>query len=183
MDWNELEKACESCKKCELYKTRNKNVFGVGDKKARILFVGEGPGAEEDRLGEPFVGRAGKLLDTMLASIGIDRSQIYIANIVKCRPPQNRDPSPEEQIACTPWLDAQIELIDPAMIVCLGRIAAGYLIKKDFKITAEHGHWFTYNGRRITAIYHPAALLRDPSKRGDTFEDLRMIEEESKLIK
>lgn len=182
MDWEELKTECENCRRCGLYSTRDKNVFGVGDKKAKIMFVGEGPGADEDRLGEPFVGRAGKLLDTMLASIGFDRSMVYIANIVKCRPPQNRDPLPEEQAACTPWLDAQIELLDPRIIVCLGRIAAGYLIKPDFKITAEHGRWFDYKGRKITAVYHPAALLRDPSKRGDTFADLRMIEDESRLI-
>jgi len=184
MTWNELQNACEKCKKCGLYLERNKNVFGSGDKSARLMFIGEGPGAQEDAEGLPFVGRAGKLLDSMLASVGMDREQVYIANIVKCRPPKNRDPLPEEAEACIPWLFEQIEMINPDIIVCLGRIAAYRLIRSDYKISAEHGTWGEFRGRKITAIFHPAALLRDPSKRGDTFEDLRKIEDElAKLAK
>jgi DNA polymerase len=179
-NWDELEDSCKNCSRCSLCHSRTNLVFGSGDRKARLMFVGEGPGETEDKLGEPFVGRAGKMLDAMLASVGISRKDIYIANIVKCRPPQNRDPLPDERDACFPWLDNQIRLISPEIIVCLGRIAAMRFIKPDFKISQEHGLWFEYYGIKTTAIYHPAALLRDPSRRGDTFEDMRRIEEELK---
>ena len=126
--------------------------------------------------GEPFVGRAGKLLDDMLELIDLDRTKVYIANMVKCRPPHNRDPLPAEQAACSHWLNRQLELIDPAIIVCLGRIAAMRFIRPDFKITREHGQWFEKDGRQVMAIYHPAALLRDPRKRPETFDDLKAIQ-------
>lgn len=174
-DWNSLYSDCMNCEKCRLSATRTNVVFGVGDRESRLLFIGEGPGRDEDLKGEPFVGRAGKLLDDMLSIIGLDRTNIYIANTVKCRPPQNRDPAPDEQEACWPWLEEQIRLIDPALIVCLGRIAAMKMIKPDFRITKEHGQWFPVNGRQMMAIYHPAALLRDPGKRPDTFMDLKEI--------
>ncbi len=182
VSWEELKSECLQCKKCPLWETRTNVVFGVGRQDAEVLFIGEGPGENEDLQGEPFVGRGGKLLDDMLRIIGLDRKEnIYIANIVKCRPPQNRDPLNTEQEACIDWLRAQYRLIKPKVVVCLGRIAAKALIKDDFKITQEHGRWFDKDGVKFTAIYHPAALLRDPGKRPETFVDLkeirRMIEE------
>ncbi len=175
--------ACLDCKACSLGQTRTNLVFGVGNESTNLLFVGEGPGEQEDLRGEPFVGRAGKLLDDMLAMIDLDRTMIYIANIVKCRPPGNRDPKEEEQEACFHWLESQIELINPKLIVCLGRISAMKLIKPDFKITQEHGQWFNVGGREITAIYHPAALLRDPRRRPEAFDDLKEIQRKLKSYK
>jgi len=181
MGWDELQKSCEQCTRCALYETRTNVVFGVGNRNSEVLFVGEGPGENEDLQGEPFVGRAGKLLDDMLGLISLDRTKnIYIANMVKCRPPKNRDPLNNEQDACMDWLRNQFALIRPKIVVCLGRIAAGSLIKDDFKITREHGQWFDKNGIKFFALYHPAALLRDPGKRPETFEDLKELE---KMIK
>ena len=157
-------------------------MFGVGPEDAEVMFIGEGPGAQEDEQGEPFVGAAGQLLDRMLSIIGLGRHNCYIANIVKCRPPQNRDPEPEEQEACYPWLEAQIEHIQPKIIVCLGRISAMKLIKDDFRITREHGQWFDLFGRSYMAIYHPSALLRDLSKRPETFRDLKTLQAKVKEI-
>ena len=175
-NWEDLERRCLNCRKCALADTRTNVVFGAGQRSAEVMFVGEGPGEHEDLQGEPFVGRAGQLLDDMLSLIGLDRrSNFYIANIVKCRPPQNRDPLNTEQDACIGWLEEQIALIQPKIIICLGRVAAMRLIKEDFKITKEHGQWFQRGGCLATAIYHPAALLRDPSKKPETFEDLRGI--------
>ena len=175
-NWEDLERRCLNCRKCALADTRTNVVFGAGQRSAEVMFVGEGPGEHEDLQGEPFVGRAGQLLDDMLSLIGLDRrSNFYIANIVKCRPPQNRDPLNTEQDACIGWLEEQIALLQPKIIICLGRVAAMRLIKEDFKITKEHGQWFQRGGCLATAIYHPAALLRDPSKKPETFEDLRGI--------
>lgn len=171
----ELRAECLECRRCKLCETRTNVVFGTGNEHADVMFIGEGPGENEDLQGEPFVGRGGKLLDDMLELIYLDRSQVYIANMVKCRPPKNRDPLPEEQSACAEWLSRQLELIDPKLIVCLGRIAAIRFIRSDFKISREHGQWFDVNGRRVMALYHPAALLRDPHKRPETFEDLKRI--------
>ena len=171
----ELRAECLECRRCKLCETRTNVVFGTGNEHADVMFIGEGPGENEDLQGEPFVGRGGKLLDDMLELIYLDRSQVYIANMVKCRPPTNRDPLPEEQSACAEWLSRQLELIDPKLIVCLGRIAAMRFIRSDFKISREHGQWFDVNGRRVMALYHPAALLRDPHKRPETFEDLKRI--------
>lgn len=175
-DWQELRDRCLACKKCVLSETRRNVVFGVGTPQAEVMFIGEGPGEQEDLKGEPFVGRAGKLLDDMLEMIGLDRSKVYIANIVKCRPPGNRDPLNTEQDACSPWLDRQIELIGPKLIVCLGRIAAKVFIDRDFRITRDHGRWFSKGGRQVMALYHPAALLRDPRKRPETFADLKELQ-------
>lgn len=175
--WSELENACQSCTKCALYETRTNVVFGVGNRDAEVLFVGEGPGEQEDLKGEPFVGRAGQLLDDMLKIIGLDRAKnIYIANIVKCRPPKNRDPLNTEQDACIDWLRAQFKLLKPKIVVCLGRIAAYKLIGEDFKITRDHGKWYDKDGVQFMALYHPAALLRDPGRRPDTFVDLKELE-------
>ena len=175
--WDELENLCKSCTKCSLCQTRTNVVFGVGPKDADILFVGEGPGEQEDLQGEPFVGAAGKLLDDMLSIIDLGRHNCYIANIVNCRPPHNRDPQEEEQAACIDYLRNQVALIKPKIIVCLGRIAAKKLIDPDYRITREHGQWICKNGIWMTAIYHPSALLRDLSKRPETFEDLISIRE------
>ena len=156
--------------------TRLHVVFGDGARDAEILLVGEGPGQREDEQGIPFVGPAGLLLDDMLEIIGLDRTKVYVANIVKCRPPRNRDPLNVEQDACIGWLRRQTALLRPKLIVCLGRIAAKAIIKEDFKITAEHGKWFQRGGVQMTAIYHPSALLRDVEKRPETFVDLKAIQ-------
>ncbi|MDP4119494.1 MAG: uracil-DNA glycosylase [Bacillota bacterium] len=170
--WKELETECKSCRKCGLCETRNNVVFGVGKKDAEVLFIGEGPGEKEDLQGEPFVGRAGQLLDKMLAAVDLSReNNIYIANIVKCRPPKNRDPLPEEQEACINWLRNQVMLMRPKIIVALGRIAAMQIIKPDIKITKEHGIFFERKNVLMMATLHPAALLRNPNQKPAAFED------------
>ena len=170
--WDELNFNCLLCEKCELSKTRSNVVFGVGNTNANVMFIGEGPGENEDLQGEPFVGRGGQLLDKMLAAVDLDRKKnIYIANIVKCRPPQNRDPKPAEQEACIDWLRNQVALIKPKIIVCLGRIAAMKLISPDFKVTKEHGIFFEKNGVLMMGTFHPAAILRNPLQKPDAFED------------
>lgn len=176
-DWVTLKSACDSCTSCKLCTTRNHVVFGAGNTEASIMFIGEGPGEQEDLKGEPFVGAAGKLLDDMLSIIDLDRTNVYIANVVKCRPPGNRDPQDDEQDACIDYLRSQISLIQPKVIVCLGRIAAMKIIRPDFRITREHGNWTQINGIWTTAIYHPSALLRDIGKRPETFRDLLSIRE------
>jgi DNA polymerase len=157
-------------------------VFGVGNPQADILFIGEGPGEQEDLKGEPFVGPAGQLLDVMLSVIDLDRTSVYIANVVKCRPPNNRDPLHVEQEACIGFLRAQTALIKPKIIVCLGRIAAQRIIDKNFRITQQHGQWFDRAGVQLTALYHPSALLRDPTKRPETFVDLKGIQAKVKEL-
>ena len=171
--WEALEAQCQQCRNCPLSESRRNVVFGVGNRQADVLFIGEGPGEQEDLRGEPFVGPAGQLLDVMLSVIDLDRSRVYIANIVKCRPPRNRDPLNLEQDACIGYLRAQTALIKPKIIVCLGRIAATRIIDPKFRITKQHGLWFDKAGVQITALYHPSALLRDPSKRPETFVDLK----------
>ncbi len=176
MDWENLKQVCHSCTKCGLCQQRHNVVFGVGNETADIMFVGEGPGEQEDLQGMPFVGPAGKLLDDMLRIIDLSREEnCYIANIVKCRPPRNRDPLETEQDACIDYLRNQVLLVKPKIIVCLGRIAAKRLIREDYRITREHGQWVQKNGIWMTAIYHPSALLRDVSKRPETFDDLIAI--------
>ena len=183
MDWDSLEQACLACQKCALADTRTHVVFGVGPRDAEVMMIGEGPGENEDLQGEPFVGRGGKLLDDMLELIDLDRKKnVYIANIVKCRPPQNRDPLNTEQDACIGYLRNQVALIRPKISVCLGRIAAMRLIKEDFKITKEHGQWFEKAGVQMTALFHPAAILRDPRRRPETFEDLKRIQQKIQEI-
>ena len=176
ISWTDLENSCKNCTKCPLYETRTNVVFGTGVQNAEVMLIGEGPGESEDLQGEPFVGKAGQLLDDMLKIIGLDRkTNVYIANIVKCRPPRNRDPLDTEQEACIGYLRNQTALIKPKIIVCLGRIAAKRLIDPDYRITRQHGQWVQKNGIWMTAIYHPSALLRDLSKRPETFEDLLSI--------
>ena len=170
--WETLESQCKNCTACGLAATRHNVVFGVGNPRAEVLFIGEGPGENEDLQGEPFVGRGGQLLDKMLASVGLSRQKnICIANIVKCRPPRNRDPQPEEQEACINWLKAQTALIRPKIIVCLGRIAACRLITPDFKVTRQHGEFFLKNGVWMMGTLHPAALLRNPAQKPAAFDD------------
>ena len=180
--WDILKTECASCRACPLCEGRHNLVFGVGNEHADLMFVGEGPGEQEDLQGVPFVGPAGKLLDSMLEMIDLDRSRIYIANMVKCRPPHNRDPQASEMAACRAWLDRQIALVDPKLILCLGRISAMALIREDFRITREHGLWFDKDGRRILATFHPSALLRDPSRRPEAFMDLREIRKEYRAL-
>ncbi len=175
MTWDALKAACAECEKCELCKTRTNCVFGVGNENADILFVGEAPGEQEDLSGTPFVGRAGQLLDKFLYAVDIKREDVYIANILKCRPPKNRDPLPQEEDACIDYLREQVKLIKPKMIVCLGRISAVRLIKPDFKITKEHGVWFKKGQFLMCAVYHPALLLRDPRKKEDMLVDMKAI--------
>ena len=170
MTWNELYEQCRICDKCPLGKTKTNTVFGCGNQNARLMFVGEAPGEQEDKQGIPFVGAAGKLLDKYL-----DAVEVYIANILKCRPPHNRDPLPEEGDACIGFLREQVKLIRPEIIVCLGRISAMRLIKPDFKITREHGVIVKKGAFAMTAVYHPAALLRDPSKKEDMYRDMKKI--------
>lgn len=175
MTWEELEERCRNCDKCPLHETRTNCVFGTGDRNADVLFVGEAPGEKEDLSGVPFVGAAGKLLDKYLEAVDIDRDRVYIANILKCRPPKNRDPLPQEQETCIEYLRSQVRLIRPKIIVCLGRIAAMRLIDPDYKITKEHGTIVKKGGYSLTAVYHPAALLRDPRKKEDMLLDMKKI--------
>lgn len=173
----QLRKECLDCQRCELCRTRTNVVFGKGNPNADIMFIGEGPGEQEDIQGLPFVGRAGQLLDKMLDAAGIPTEAIYIANTVKCRPPKNRDPLPEEKEACRGWLEKQIELIDPKVIISLGRISAVDYVKEDIKITKEHGQWVEKNGRMYMAMLHPAALLRNPNLKPEAFLDFIKVRE------
>ena len=172
MDFEELKQECLACRRCGLCETRTNVVFGQGVPHAEVLFVGEGPGASEDAQGLPFVGRSGKLLDSYLEAIDLSREKnIFIANIVKCRPPENRDPLPEESEACKPWLRQQFQLLRPKIVVCLGRIAAQHLIDPKLSVTKDHGRFFDKNGTLFMATLHPAALLRNPRNKPLAFED------------
>ena len=183
LNWEDLERTCLQCRQCGLCEKRNNVVFGVGMQDADIMFIGEGPGEQEDLQGFPFVGPAGKLLDDMLSIIDLSRDKnCYIANIVKCRPPRNRDPLETEQDACIGYLRNQVALVRPKVIVCLGRIAAKRLIDPDYRITRQHGQWVERNGIWMTAIYHPSALLRDVAKRPETFVDLLGIREKLRKV-
>lgn len=167
-----LREAACTCEKCQLAVTRTNVVFGIGNENAKVMFVGEGPGQNEDLKGEPFVGRAGELLDKMLTAVGLSRgTNIYIANMVKCRPPENRDPAPTEIDACMGFLRNQVKLIRPKYIVCLGRVAAQNLIDPGFKVTKQHGEFIEKNGVLMMGTYHPAALLRNPNSKPDAFGD------------
>lgn len=180
---SELKNDCLQCTKCGLCSTRTNVVFGVGNPEADIMFVGEGPGENEDLQGEPFVGKAGQLLDKYLQVIGLDRTKnIYIANIVKCRPPQNRDPEAAEQDLCIDWLRAQTRLIKPKVIVCLGRIAAQKLISENFKVTKQHGEFIKKGNLLFMGTYHPAALLRNPSNKPDALADFQALRDKIKKL-
>ena len=183
MQFDELRAQCESCTRCGLCQGRTNVVFGMGNPASPVMFVGEGPGQHEDEQGLPFVGRSGQLLDLYLDVIDLDRSKVYIANVVKCRPPQNRDPLPEEQDLCIEYLKNQISLISPKLIVCLGRISAMRLIKPDFRITREHGMWFPGDGYEISAVFHPSLLLRDPRKKEDMLTDMKAVRKKLDAVK
>ena len=174
--WEELRQECLNCQACPLCEKRTQVVFGVGDPNAEVLFIGEAPGANEDLQGEPFVGRAGKLLDDMMAMVGLKRERVYITNSVKCRPPENRDPMNTEKDACRGYLRRQVKLMKPKIMVCLGRISAMELIREDFKISQEHGRFFEKNGVLMMALYHPAALLRNPNLKPYAFEDMKTLQ-------
>ena len=178
-----LKEKCLSCAKCRLAETRTNVVFGVGNEHSKIMFIGEAPGENEDLSGEPFVGRGGKLLDNYLSVVGFDRNtNIYITNTVKCRPPKTRDPRPDEQEKCIGYLREQFKIIQPAIVVCLGRIAACKLIKPDFKVTKEHGVFFDKKGTLFVGTFHPAALLRDPRKKEDALNDFLKIREKAEEL-
>ena len=181
-EWEALEQQCLACQGCGLAQTRQHVVFGVGNREAEVLLVGEAPGAAEDAQGQPFVGKAGQLLDDMLTMIGLHRSQIYITNSIKCRPPNNRDPLNTEKDACAGYLRRQLQLMQPKIIVCLGRISAAEMIRPDFKISREHGQFTEKDGVWMTALYHPAALLRDPGKKPDTFVDLKALQKKIREV-
>lgn len=180
---DEIRKECEGCRKCSLAETRTNVVFGVGNPHADVMFIGEAPGEKEDLSGIPFVGAAGKLFDKYLVAVGIPHEEIYIANMLKCRPPKNRDPKPEEQDLCIEYLREQVRAVSPKLIVCLGRIAAMRLIKPDFRITAEHGIWFERGAFSVCAVYHPSALLRDPRKKDDMLADMMEIKRRLDALK
>lgn len=163
------------CRRCRLCEGRTQVVFGVGNPQARLMFIGEGPGQEEDRLGEPFVGRAGKLLDAMLRALGLPRREVYIANVVKCRPPGNRDPQDDEVAACRPFLERQVELVNPQVIVTLGRVAARHLLGRSEAMRELRGRWTSWRGRRVLPTYHPAFLLRTPSAKAEAWRDLKEV--------
>ena len=176
--WEELEKSIENCNKCKLCKTRQNIVFGTGNKNAKLMLIGEGPGADEDRLGEPFVGRAGKLMDLAFEAIGLKREEVYIANIVKCRPPNNRNPEQDEANSCMNYLRNQVILVKPKIIVLLGSVALKNILGQEYGITASRGKWIEKKGIKYMPTWHPAALLRDETKKIDFIKDLKLVMEE-----
>ena len=183
MDLNDIKIECERCRRCELCKTRQRVVFGTGAEDGGVLLIGEAPGANEDMAGEPFVGRSGKLLDSMMEEVGLSRGEnVYITNMAKCRPPQNRDPKPEETDACLFWLKAQIGAIKPKIVVCVGRISAQKIISADFRVTRQHGQFFEHRGALYTATFHPAAILRNMSNKPTAQNDWQIIAEKAQSL-
>ncbi len=180
--WNALKTECAACRACGLCEGRTNLVFGVGNEQADLMFIGEGPGEQEDLQGLPFVGPAGRFLDNMLEMIDLDRNTVYIANIVKCRPPHNRDPKPEESEQCLPWLRAQVRVLRPQIIVCLGRIAAQRLIDPDFRVTREHGVFREKGGILFMGTFHPAALLRNPAQKKDALADFQALRDKMEAL-
>ena len=181
--WEELEKSIENCKKCKLCKTRKNIVFGTGNREADIMFIGEGPGADEDEQGEPFVGKAGKLMDMAFTALGIKREEVYIANIVKCRPPFNRNPEQDEEQMCLNYLRNQVILVKPKIIVLLGNVALKNILGEEYSITALRGNWIEKRGIYYMPTWHPAALLRDETKKIDFINDLKLVLEKEKALK
>lgn len=181
-DWQELYAGIEGCDKCRLCEARTNIVIGEGNPHAGIMLIGEGPGRDEDLTGRPFVGPAGKLLDKMLAAIGVAREEVYIANVVKCRPPGNRAPEESEAEACMPYLRAQFALVRPKIIVCLGATAARYIYDPNVRITRDRGQWKCVKGIWLLPTYHPAALLRDEAKKRDAWEDMKKLKEKSQEL-
>jgi len=175
--WAELTESLNDCRKCRLCENRSNIVPGEGNPSAQLMFIGEGPGQEEDRLGRPFVGRSGELLTRMIHAIGMERSEVYICNVVKCRPPQNRNPEPDEAEACLNYLRAQVALVKPKVVVLLGKIACQYTLKEQVFITRDHGKWYERKGVLFMPTFHPSALLRDPTKKRDAWDDFQKIRE------
>lgn len=181
-NWEELENCVKNCRKCRLCEKRNNVVFGVGNKNADMMFIGEGPGADEDMQGEPFVGKAGKLMNMAFKMLGINREEVYIANIVKCRPPQNRNPQDDEAEACLNYLRNQVILVKPKIIVLLGSVALKNILGKEYGITASRGKWVEKKGILYMPIWHPAALLRDENKKIDFVKDLKEVQNKFQTI-
>ena len=183
MTMEEVRAECNDCRSCALCKTKLNTVFGTGNEHARLMFVGEAPGAHEDETGIPFVGDAGRLLDNYFDIVGIKRDEVYITNILKCRPPRNRDPEDGEAVACMSFLRNQIRIIDPKIIVCLGRISAARLIDSKVKIMRDHGIWVTKGRFEMCAVYHPSLLLRDPSRREEMLVDMMSVKHHLDALK
>lgn len=181
-NWEELENSVKNCRKCRLCEKRNNVVFGVGNKNADMMFIGEGPGADEDMQGEPFVGKAGKLMNMAFKMLGINREEVYIANIVKCRPPQNRNPQDDEAEACLNYLRNQVILVKPKIIVLLGSVALKNILGKEYGITASRGKWVEKKGILYMPTWHPAALLRDENKKIDFVKDLKEVQNKFQTI-
>lgn len=179
--FEELEKQIKDCKKCKLCNNRHNIVLGAGNRQAKVMFIGEGPGADEDIQGEPFVGKAGKLMDQAFKGIGIERKDVYIANVVKCRPPQNRNPEQDEVDSCIDYLRAQVMLVKPEIIVLLGSVALKAILGKEYSITSSRGKWVEKKGIQYMPTFHPAALLRDESKKIAFWKDLKEVKNASKL--
>ena len=182
VSWSSLLGEVRACEKCGLCRGRMNVVPGEGDPNADLMFIGEGPGAEEDRLGRPFVGRSGELLTKMIHAIGLERSEVYICNVVKCRPPANRDPAPEEAETCLPYLRAQVALVRPRVIALLGRVACQYTLREQISVTRDHGRWFERKGVWMMPTFHPAALLRDPARKRDAWEDFQKLRDKLREV-
>ena len=182
VSWAQLYEELSGCQRCRLCEHRTNVVPGEGNPNARLMFIGEGPGQEEDRQGRPFVGRSGELLTRMIHAIGIERSEVYICNVVKCRPPQNRNPEPDEAEACLNYLRAQVALVRPKVIVLLGKVACRYTLGEEIFITRDHGRWFERKGTWFIPTFHPSALLRDPTKKRDAWDDFQKIREKLREI-
>ena len=175
VSWPQLLDEVYACEKCRLCATRNNVVPGEGDAQAELMFIGEGPGRDEDLQGRPFVGRSGELLTRMIRAIGLEREQVYICNVVKCRPPQNRNPEPDEANACLNFLRAQVALVRPKVVVLLGKVACRYALQQEISVMRDHGKWFERKGIWFMPTYHPSALLRDPSKKREAWDDFQKI--------
>lgn len=182
VSWAQLYNDIGACEKCRLCETRTNVVVGEGDPHARLMFIGEGPGQEEDRQGRPFVGRSGELLTRMIQAIGMERTEVYICNVVKCRPPKNRNPEPDEAAACLNYLRGQVALVRPQVVVLLGRVACQYALREQVFITRDHGQWYERKGVWFMPTFHPSALLRDPAKKRDAWEDFQKIRDKLKEL-
>lgn len=180
--WPQLMEEIAACEKCRLCQTRTNVVPGEGDPNARLMFIGEGPGRDEDLQGRPFVGRSGELLTRMIRAIGLTREQVYICNVVKCRPPQNRNPEPDEAAACLNYLRAQVGLVRPQVVALLGKVACRYALQQEISVMREHGNWYERKGIWFMPTYHPSALLRDPAKKRDSWEDFQKIRDKLREI-
>jgi len=183
ISWEQLYDEIGACSKCRLCQTRSNVVPGEGDIRSDIMFIGEGPGRDEDMQGRPFVGRSGELLTRMIEAIGLKRSEVYICNIVKCRPPQNRNPEPDEAQACMNYLRAQFALVRPKIIVLLGKVACRYTLNEEISVMREHGHWYERKGVYFMPTFHPSALLRDPAKKRDAWDDFQKIRDKLSAIR